>query len=198
MKFSSGYFLFSNFFFSTCFTALILLISMPCSADPTPEAAQLNPDFLNFQVQKQITRLQALESAPSGSTLGFIPSPIDYSYLKTFVPGIQKSMSIVNSSPLPTSYDLRTAPGYVTPVKNQGSCGACWSFASISSIESDLLFQKGETWNFSENNLKNTHGFDWGHCAVELGIKNLEWQKGKSFSGWKGEWWCFLFVKRKI
>nr|CAG8570907.1 14893_t:CDS:1 [Entrophospora candida]CAG8571839.1 5605_t:CDS:1 [Entrophospora candida] len=25
----------------------------------------------------------------------------------------------------------------------------------------------------------HNHGIDWGHCAVELGIKNLEWQKGK-------------------
>ena len=62
---------------------------------------------------------------------------------------------------LPTSYDLRTQ-GKLTPVKNQGSCGSCWTFATYGSLESSLL--PGETNDFSENHLKNTHGFDWGYC----------------------------------
>lgn len=39
---------------------------------------------------------------------------------------------------LPESYDLRDH-GLTTPVKNQGSCGSCWSFARTAALESAKL-----------------------------------------------------------
>ncbi len=67
---------------------------------------------------------------------------------------------------LPASYDLRNVGGvnYVTSVKNQGACGSCWAFAVFGSMESAILKQGGGTYDFSENNLKNRHGFDLGPC----------------------------------
>lgn len=60
---------------------------------------------------------------------------------------------------LPASYDLRNE-GRVTPVRNQGPNGSCWAFATYGSAESVLLPR--ENTDFSEKNLRNTHGYDWG------------------------------------
>ena len=66
----------------------------------------------------------------------------------------------------PASYDLRITGG-VTSVKDQGIAGACWAFATYGAIESNLLVTDGFNWptdpDFSENDLKNNHGFDMDH-----------------------------------
>jgi C1A family cysteine protease len=65
---------------------------------------------------------------------------------------------------LPTSYDLRNVGGvnFVTPVKDQGPYGTCWTFATMGSLESSILRESLVSTDLSENNLKNYHGFDWG------------------------------------
>ena len=64
---------------------------------------------------------------------------------------ITKNISLPTST-TPSYYDLRKL-GKLTPVEDQGSSGVCWAFASLSSLESCLL--PYESWNFSENNMKN-------------------------------------------
>ena len=55
---------------------------------------------------------------------------------------------------LPSRYDLRDY-NLVTPVKNQGSNGNCWAFASIASLESCILKATGNVYDLSEANMKN-------------------------------------------
>ena len=45
--------------------------------------------------------------------------------------------------------------GLVTPVKNQGSMGACWTFGVLGAFESAFLIATGQTLDLSENNMQN-------------------------------------------
>ncbi len=91
--------------------------------------------------------------------LGYSEPPYDWSYLI--------DQAATKSTPwyrgIASSYDLRSL-GYVTSVKDQGACGSCWAFTTFGSLESNILLNTSTTWDFSEQNLKNTHGFDNDHC----------------------------------
>jgi Cysteine protease len=64
----------------------------------------------------------------------------------------------------PASYDLRTM-GIVSPVKDQGSCGSCWTFGTFGCLEGWLLKSGKGLRDFSEEHLKDYHGFDPTPCA---------------------------------
>jgi len=53
---------------------------------------------------------------------------------------------------LPTSLNY-TAQGYVTPVKDQGDCGCCWTFATTGVLEGAYSKKYGKLLSFSEQQL---------------------------------------------
>ena len=124
--------------------------------------APLNSDFLKYKEQMDqkekseqllFSSRNALtseseakaESEAEAYATGLNPAPVDLSHLQAVENG-------ENSGSFESFYDLR-ALGKTSPVKDQKDSGSCWAYGTYASLESYLL--PSETWDFSENNMKN-------------------------------------------
>ena len=70
----------------------------------------------------------------SGDPLGEIPEAVDYSHLADDPAEVSFDMAP------PSKYDPRDL-GLLPPVRNQGSYGTCWSFASLGALETSYIVQ---------------------------------------------------------
>jgi C1A family cysteine protease len=135
------------------------------SQERFPVVSPVNPAFSAQVPSAKADTLRQRMTAdgpliPEERRLGYKASPVNLSHLKE----LSEDSALVQSRQrlgLPSSYDLRDG-GKLTFVRDQGGCGSCWAFATYGSLESNLL--PGEAEDFSENHLKNTHGFDWDFC----------------------------------
>ena len=78
-----------------------------------------------------------------------------------------------NFGDLPDYFDWRDSD-IVTPVKNQGSCGACYAFAAIGALVSDATYWSGSEVLLSEQNLID--------CTSSYGNLVREIQKRESMT----------------
>jgi C1A family cysteine protease len=70
-------------------------------------------------------------------------------------PGFQPNAEVHQPSGLkiPDTVDWRLNASVVGPVKNQGSCGSCWAFSTIASMEGQIGMKTGSYTSLSEQNL---------------------------------------------
>jgi C1A family cysteine protease len=74
--------------------------------------------------------------------------------------------------PSDSKLDLRTLGG-VTPVKNQGSCGSCWAFCTVSAFESNYKLMNGVELNISEQQVLSCS--QAGSCSGGSPDKVFRW-----------------------
>lgn len=78
---------------------------------------------------------------------------------------------------VPAEKDWR-ADGAVSPVKNQGKCGSCWSFSTTGCLESHVKLKHGEFTILSEQNLLDcAQNFDNHGCNGGLPSHAFEYVK---------------------
>lgn len=74
--------------------------------------------------------------------------------------------------PTASKFDLREVNA-LSPIRNQKSCGSCWAFSAIASIESSNLIINGNTQDLSEQQLVN---------CVDYPIKDVGGCNGGNYS----------------
>ena len=145
----------------TIVTVMLVLIFcvMGANAQTKPKVKlsglPMNLDFVKYLKDSESGNVKIMTN--DGRGLGGIPQHIDPDYVKgaTF----KWENPIIS---FPAKFDDLRQQNKLTPIRDQGNCGSCWTFATFGSIESGLY--PDLSWNFSENNMKNLHGFDPSCC----------------------------------
>lgn len=119
----------------------------------------MNQAYIDYLQSTEKGKFQ--ETTQSGHTLGLIPNPFPKDV--NYIPKKNKKDKLL----APSRFDLRNVNGnsYVTSVKDQSACGSCWAFATMGAIESAELMLGNGTKDYSEQNIKNCHGFYPAHCS---------------------------------
>lgn len=90
-------------------------------------------------------------------SLNDLSNYLGYSYTWNMEENLASAIDTSESAVIPTKYDLREK-GRVTDVRDQGSYGTCWAFASLGALESSLLPE--ENVHYSADHMTLANGFN--------------------------------------
>ncbi|KAF1334904.1 Cathepsin, cysteine protease family c01a, partial [Globisporangium splendens] len=79
-----------------------------------------------------------------------------------------------SSASVPEEIDWRKK-GAVTPVKDQGSCGSCWTFGTTGALEGAIFMKEKQLFNLSQQNLLDC-SWDYGNNACDGGMDYQAYQ----------------------
>jgi cathepsin L len=119
-------------------------------------------------IRNMIAEMRAeIEANNYSYTVGYNPA-MQYSLeqLCGAVPELARPLSaptfnmgeVANPESLPAAY---ISP-YVTPIKNQGSCGSCWAFGAIAAFESSIYKKDNVVVDLSEQYVVSCNDDGWG------------------------------------
>jgi C1A family cysteine protease len=85
---------------------------------------------------------------------------------------------------LPSSFNW-CDQGKCTPIRDQGSCGSCWAFATVGSLESAILIEDGVSRDLSEQYLVSCNSDGWSCSGGGTAHDYHEWKyvTGESEAG---------------
>ncbi|XP_067827381.1 pro-cathepsin H [Heptranchias perlo] len=84
----------------------------------------------------------------------------------------------VSSGPYPDFVDWRKKGNYITPVKNQGGCGSCWTFSTTGCLESVIAINSGKLLSLAEQQLVDcAQNFKNHGCSGGLPSQAFEYIK---------------------
>lgn len=97
----------------------------------------------------------------------------------------------ITGKAIPDSVDYRKVPGVLSPVKDQGRCGSCWTFATAESIESIMFLTLNKSTDLSEQQVASCtsnplHCGGTGGC--EGGTAEVAYQSIIDNGGLASEW----------
>jgi C1A family cysteine protease len=108
------------------------------------------------------------------------PEEFSASYLGTKPPAVREgNEQILQATTTVTAVDWRKKMA-VTPIKNQGTCGSCWSFSAISTLESLYFIKKGILKILSEQQLVDCAG-SYGTYACNGGTMTAAYKYTRDY-----------------
>jgi C1A family cysteine protease len=118
------------------------------------------PTISSFQRAQTLVPLPtSLEPELPNYERGYLPPEIDFDHLSESY----REAPPFLAQTLPSRWDWRDQD-VVTGVRAQGECGACYAFASLGSLESQLAMRGEGIWDLSEKNVRDC-SYGSGKCA---------------------------------